>query len=101
MCSLGSTTAATPASSSPIRYDAQPRSSCVTCRKSTWPTLRRSGRLARPGAQRVAAARLEQVDLAGVEPEAALAARLDRARGLEPGDRLVALRGRQVGAAGV
>src|SRR5207247_4095879 len=30
----GSTTAATSASSSPIRYEAQPRSSCVICRKS-------------------------------------------------------------------
>src|SRR6476620_4843285 len=35
MSSRGSTTAATPASASPIRYEAQPRSSCVICRKST------------------------------------------------------------------
>src|SRR5215207_1245871 len=35
MSSFGSTTAATPASSSPIRYEAQPRSSCVSWRKST------------------------------------------------------------------
>src|SRR5919107_386959 len=33
MSSLGSTTAATPASSSPIRYEAQPRSSWVNWRK--------------------------------------------------------------------
>src|SRR5689334_4479376 len=33
--SRGSTTAATPASSSPIRYDAHPRSSWAICRKST------------------------------------------------------------------
>src|SRR5918997_7036992 len=34
MSSLGSTTAATPAPSSPIRYEAQPRSSWVIWRKS-------------------------------------------------------------------
>src|SRR5215208_2056785 len=34
MSSRGSTTAATPALSSPIRYEAQPRSSCVIWRKS-------------------------------------------------------------------
>ena len=32
---FGSTTAATPASSSPIGYDAQPRSSWMSCRKIT------------------------------------------------------------------
>ena len=55
----GSTTAATPASSSPIRYDAQPRSSSRNCWKSTVQTLARypgfpsevsrRGRAARPG----------------------------------------------------
>src|SRR5215204_3886344 len=45
MSSLGSTTAATPAFSSPIRYEAQPRSSWVTWRKSTAPMLpHRAGR---------------------------------------------------------
>src|SRR3954470_1689139 len=107
MSSLGSTTAATPASSSPIRYDAQPRSSWVTCRNSTWPTLRRGGRhlLARAlralRRQRVTALRLEQVDLARVQPEAALAACLDRARRLEPQDGLVLVGGGKVRAAGV
>src|SRR4051794_15899208 len=105
MSSLGSTTAATPASSSPIRYDAQPRSSCVTCRNNTWPTLRR-GRWRLLGVpalrrQRAAAARLEEVHLARVQPEAAPSARLDRARGLQPQDGLVLVRGRQVGPAGV
>src|SRR4051812_18154074 len=33
MSNFGSTTAATPACSSPTRYDAQPRSSWVICRK--------------------------------------------------------------------
>src|SRR3954454_16387934 len=104
MSSLGSTTAATPASSSPIRYDAQPRSSCVTCRNSTWPTLSGGGRCLLVRAlrrQRVAALRLEEVHLARVQPEAAPSARLDRARGLEPQDGLVLVRGRQLAPAGV
>src|SRR4051794_30829244 len=104
MSSLGSTTAATPASSSPIRYDAQPRSSCVTCRNSTWPTLSGGGRCLLVRAlrgQRVAALRLEQGDLARVQPEAAFAACLDRARRLEPQDGLVLVGGGQVRAAGV
>src|SRR5215211_11690 len=41
---LGSTTAATPARSSPMRYDAQPRSSWMSWRKITLPpTLSRHG----------------------------------------------------------
>src|SRR3954470_19086631 len=39
MSKRGSTTAATPASSSPMRYEAQPRSSCVTWRKIMGPTV--------------------------------------------------------------
>src|SRR4051794_17772155 len=101
MSSLGSTTAATPAVSSPIRYDAQPRSSCVTCRNSTCATLRRAGRAARAGGERVAALGFEQVHLVGVHPEAPAAARLDRAGGLEARDRLVLLQRRQVAAARV
>src|SRR5690349_429424 len=100
MSSLGSTTAATPALSSPIRYDAQPRSSCVTCRKSTRPSL---GGRAPPalGGQGVAALHLEEVHLAGVHPEAPAAAGLHRARRLEPQHGLVLLERRQVGAARV
>src|SRR5436190_1722615 len=81
--SLGSTTAATPASSSPIRYEAQPRSSWVTWRKSTWATLCGRARAAHAGGQRVAALGLEQVDLPGVHPEPPAAARPDRAGGRE------------------
>src|SRR5918997_2633120 len=40
MSSLGSTTAATPASSSPTTYDAHPRSSCVSWRKIMPPSSR-------------------------------------------------------------
>src|SRR3954454_2355207 len=96
MSSLGSTTAATPASSSPIRYEAQPRSSWVTWRKSTCASLSGSGRAARAGRQRVAALGLEEVDLVRVHPEPAAAARLDRAGRLEAQDRLVLLQRRQV-----
>src|SRR4051794_6544626 len=101
MSSLGSTTAATPASSSPIRYEAQPRSSWVTWRKSTWASLSGSGGVALARGERVAALSLEEMHLVGVHPEAAATARLDRAGRLEAQDRLVLLQRRQVAAAGV
>src|SRR4051794_11668916 len=108
MSSRGSTTAATPASSSPIRYDAQPRSSWVTCRKSTRPTLSEAaalsgrGLLARGAAgQRVAALRVEQVDLARVHPQPRLGALLDGAGGLKSGDRRVLAAAGPIGGAGV
>src|SRR5207247_69242 len=105
MSSRGSTTAATPASSSPIRYEAQPRSSCVTCRNSTRRSLRLLRGCLRAGAalgQRLSGPRFEQVDLADVEPEPRRAVRLDVAGGLEARDRLVAVAGvRQVRRAGV
>src|SRR5213592_2993724 len=99
MSSRGSTTAATPASSSPIRYEAQPRSSCVTCRNSTLATLSGSGGSL---GQRLAGARVEEVHLADVHPQPRGGVCLDVAGRLQTRDRLVAVAGaRQVRRAGV